>query len=118
VIQYAAGFYGDPAAPIDPDIYDRIMSSGRAKKVAAQPPSQPGLEDLYKEYGTRDPKELILRALMPEADLKKMREAGPVKRDYPTLSSPELDQVGKLMKLAKASVVQIESGKMSLTLRR
>ena len=118
VIQYAAGFYGEPAAPIDPDIYDRIMSSGRAKKVAEQPPAQPSLEDLYKEYGTRDPRELILRALMPEADLKKMRESGPVKLDYPTLASPELDQVGKLMKLARASVVQIESSKMSLTLRR
>ena len=118
VIQYAAGFYGEPVAPIDPDIHDRIMNAPRAKKVVARPPAQPGLEELYQEYGTRDPEELILRALMPEADLKKMRESGPVKRTYPILSSPELEQVGKLMKFAQASVVQIESGRMSLTLRR
>ncbi|MEE4146263.1 MAG: hypothetical protein V2I26_15775 [Halieaceae bacterium] len=118
VVQYAAGFYGDPVAPIDQDIFDRIMSAPRAKKVAARPPSQPTLEELEKEYGTRDPKELILRALMPESDLRKMRESGPVQRSYPLLSSPELQQANELMKMATASVVQIESEKMSMTLRR
>jgi oxaloacetate decarboxylase alpha subunit len=118
VLQYAAGFYGNPVAPIDENIYDRIMASPRAKKIAGQPPEQKTEEDLFKEYGTRDPDELILRALMPEADLKKMRESGPVNRDYPTLSSPELAQVGRLMKVAQAPLVQIESQKLSITLRR
>lgn len=118
VIQYAAGFYGDPVAPIDENIYDKIMSSPRAKKVVAQPPQQPTEQELYKEYGTKDPDELILRALMPEADLKRMRAAGPVRRDYPTLSSPELAEVGRLMKVAQAPLVQIESQNLSVTLRR
>jgi oxaloacetate decarboxylase (Na+ extruding) subunit alpha len=30
-----------------------------------------------------------------------------VKRDYPLLSSPELDQVHRLMRLAKSPVVQV-----------
>ena len=94
------------------------MSSPRAKKVASQPPEQKTDEDLYAEYGTRDTDELILRALMPEADLKKMRENGPVARDYPLLSSPELAQVGRLMKIAKAPLVQIESQNLSVTLRK
>lgn len=118
VIQYAAGFYGDPVAPIDENIYDRIMSSPRAKKVVAQPPQQPTEQELYKEYGTNDPDELILRALMPEADLKRMRAAGPVRQDYPMLSSPELAEVGRLMKVAQAPLVQIESQNLSVTLRR
>ena len=118
VIQYAAGFYGETVAPIEEDILDRIMSSPRAKKVASQPPQQKTEEELYKEYGTRDPDELILRALMPETDLKKMRENGPVARDYPVLSSPELAQVGRLMKVAQAPLVQIESQNLSVTLRR
>lgn len=118
VIQYAAGFYGDPVAPIDENIYDKIMSSTRAKKVVAHPPEQPNEQELYKEYGTNDPDELILRALMPEADLKKMRAAGPVQRDYPMLSSPELAEVGRLMKVAQAPLVQIESQNLSVTLRR
>ena len=69
-------------------------------------------------YGTDDDDELILRALMPEADLKKMREAGPLKRTYPLLSSPELDQVAKLMKLANSPVVQFATADMSVSLRR
>lgn len=118
VIQYAAGFYGETVAPIEEDILDRIMSSTRAKKVVSQPPQQKTEEELYEEYGTRDPDELILRALMPEADLQKMRDNGPVARDYPLLSSPELAQVARLMKVAQAPLVQIESQNLSVTLRR
>ena len=36
---------------------------------------------------------IVLRALVPAADIEKMRAAGPVKTSYPLLSSPELDQV-------------------------
>lgn len=118
VIQYAAGFYGETVAPIEENILDRIMSSPRGSKVAAQLPQQKTEEELFQEYGTRDPDELILRALMPETDLKKMRENGPVARDYPTLSSPELAEVERLMKVAKAPLIQIESQNLSVTLRR
>ena len=68
---------------------------------------------MRKRYGTDDDDELILRALVPEPDLEKMRAAGPVKRDYPLLSSPELDQVRKLMRTAKSPVVQFRSAKLS-----
>ena len=109
VIQYAAGFYGETVAPIDPNVRDMIMAAPRAKQVAGNPPEQPTIEELRKRYGTDDDDELILRALVPEPDLKKMREAGPVKRDFPLLSSPELDQVQRLMRVAKSPVVQIRS---------
>jgi oxaloacetate decarboxylase alpha subunit len=118
VIQYAAGFYGQPAAPIDPDILDRIMAAPRTRQILANPPEQPTIEELRKRYGTDDDDELILRALVPEPDLVKMRAAGPVKRSFPLLSSPELDQAQRLMQLAKSSVVQIKSAEMSLNLLR
>jgi oxaloacetate decarboxylase alpha subunit len=41
-----------------------------------------------------------------------------VKRDYPLLSSPELDEARRLMKVANSPVVQIRSEAMNLTLRR
>lgn len=118
VIQYAAGFYGETVAPIDADVYDRIMSAPRAKEVASTPPEQPTLEELRARYGGVGDDELILRALVPEADLQKMWAAGPVKRDYPVLSSPELAQVQRLMKIARAPVVQIASADLTLSLRR
>ena len=118
VVQYAAGFYGEPVAPIDPDVLDKIMEAPRAKQVTGNQPEQPTIEELRRRYGTDDDDELILRALVPEPDLEKMRAAGPVKRDYPLLSSPELDQVHRLMRLAKSPVVQIRSARMSVDLRR
>ena len=118
VIQYAAKFYGEPAGPIDPNILDRIMSAPRAKEVAATPPPQPSIAELRKQYGTDDDDELILRALVPAADLEKMWAAGPVKQTYPLLSTPELDQAARLMQLASSPVVQIKSAEFELSLRR
>lgn len=118
VIQYAAGFYGDPVAPIDPEVLDRIMHAPRAKTVLANPPEQPSIEDLRKRYDTSDDDELILRALVPQADLERMRSAGPVQRSYPLMSSAELDEVARLMRVARSPLVQLRSAELSLTLRR
>ena len=118
VIQYAAGFYGQTAAPIDPNVMDIIMSSPRGKQVAASPPPQPTIEELRKEYGTDDDDELILRALVPGEGLEKMKKAGPVKTTYPYLSSPELDQVRRLMTIARSPLVEIKSADFELTLRK
>jgi len=100
VIQYAAGFYGQTVAPVDANVMDIIMSSPRAKEVLANPPAQPTEDELRKQYGTNNDDELILRALVPGPAIDKMRAAGPVKRDYPLLSSPELDQVRKMLQIA------------------
>ena len=118
VVQYAAGFYGETVAPVDPDVMDRIMASPRAADVVANPPPDPSLEDLRTQYGTNDDDELIYRATVPQADIDKMRAAGPVRRDYPLLSSPELDQVRKLMALTSIPVVEVKSAALTMRLRR
>ena len=118
VIQYAAGFYGQTAAPIDPNVLDIIMSSPRAKQVVANPPPQPTIEELRKEYGTEDDDELILRALVAGEGLEKMKKSGPVKTTYPYLSSTELDQVRRLMNIARSPLVEIKSADFELTLRK
>jgi len=119
VIQYAAGFYGDPVAPIDPNVLDQIMAMPRAREILASPPEQPDLAELHRRHGTNgDDDELILRALVPAADLERMRAAGPVRRDYPMLSSPEFDRVHKLMRLANSPLVQIRSSELDLVMRR
>jgi len=47
-----------------------------------------------------------------------MRAAGPVKTTYPLLSTPELEQVRRLMRVARAPVLEIKSSLMNLSLRR
>ena len=118
VIQYAAGFYGETAGPIDPNIKDIIMSSPQAKQVVASPPPQPSIEDLRAEYGTDDDDELILRALVPGEGLEEMRKSGPVRTTYSYLSSPELQEVSKLMKIAQSPLVQVISDDFEMTLKR
>ena len=118
VIQYAAGFYGEPAGPIDANIMDKIMSSARGPEVSSSPPSQPTIEDLRKEYGTKDDDELILRALVPGEGLEKMRLSGPVAKTYPYLSDPDLARVAALMKVVKSPVFDLKSTSIELSLRR
>lgn len=118
VVQYAAGYYGETVAPIDADVLDRIMNSQRAKEVLDNPPPDPDLEELKKQYGTDDEDELIMRATVPQADIDKMRAAGPVRRDYPLLSTPELEQARKLMAMATSPVVELKTASMDISLRR
>jgi oxaloacetate decarboxylase alpha subunit len=118
IIQYALGYYGQPAAPIDANVLDRIMGSARAAQVRATPPEQPSIEELRARHGTNDDDELLLRVMIPETDLERMRTAGPLVRDYPLLSSPELDQARHLMQIATIPSVQFRSGELSLQLRR
>ncbi len=119
VIQYAAGYYGDSVAPFDPDVMDKIMSSPRAREIVATPPEQPDRAELHRRHGTNgDDDELLLRALVPGSDIDKMRAAGPIRQDYPTLSSPELDQVARLMRVATLPAVQLRSSEFELSMRR
>jgi oxaloacetate decarboxylase alpha subunit len=118
VIQYAAGFYGKTVAPVDAQVLDRIMAAPRAREVLAHPPESPDLDTLKKQHETQDEDELIFRAFLPQSDIDAMRAAGPVKQDYPLLSSPELDQVRKLMQMADVPLIQMHSETLDLTLRR
>jgi oxaloacetate decarboxylase alpha subunit len=118
VVAYAAGHYGTPPAPIEPDVLDRIMASRRATEIVAQPPEQPTLEELRARHGTgADDDELILKALIPEADIRAMRAAGPVRRDYP-LSSPEVAEMQALMATVRMPYVHITTERWALELRR
>ncbi|GLZ50240.1 carboxylase [Actinomycetospora sp. NBRC 106375] len=118
VIWYAAGHYGEMVAPIDDDVLDKIMSSPRAQSAAGNPPEQPTIEELRKRHGTQDDDELLLRALVPEADLDRMRAAGPTKRHFEVLASPELRQVNELLKATDLPAVQIKLGELQVELYR
>lgn len=118
VIWYAAGFYGDMVAPIAPDVFDKIMSSDRAKALVAKPPEQPTIEELRARHGTNNDDEVLLRALVPEADLERMRAAGPIKTVYPLLSSPELAEVSELLRTTRSPAVQLRIGQMNVEMYR
>ena len=118
VVAYAAGHYGHPPAPIDPDVLDRIMAAPRATLVVEQPPEQPTAEELRARHGTgSDDDELVLRALLPGPAIEAMRAAGPVRRDYP-LASPEVDEVRQLLRAASSPYLRVRTEAMDVELRR
>lgn len=118
VVAYAAGHYGVPPAPVDPDVLDKIMAGARAKEIAGNPPEEPSLEELRRRHGTgTDDDELILRALIPVHDLAAMRAAGPVRRDYP-LVSKELAELKLLLETVRSPYVSLSTEQYGLELRR
>jgi len=118
VVAYACGHYGEPPAPIDPQVVDWIMASPRAAAISAHPPEEPTLEELRARHGTgTDDDLLILKALIPDHDIQAMRAAGPVRRDYP-LSSPEVEEVRALMAAARTPYVRVATETWDLELRR
>jgi oxaloacetate decarboxylase alpha subunit len=119
VVAYAAGHYGEPPAPLDPQVLDRIMHSEQADRVAANPPEQPTLEDLRERHGTTPEEDdlLILKALIPETDIAAMQAAGRVERDFP-LTSPEVEELRALIRTVRTPYVRVATERYAVELRR
>jgi oxaloacetate decarboxylase (Na+ extruding) subunit alpha len=119
VVAYAAGHYGEPPAPIDPEVLDRIMASEQAARIVAEPPEQPTLDELRARHGTTEGEDdlLILKALIPESDIAAMQAAGPVQREFP-LTSPEVEEVRQLIATARTPYVHVMTERWGLELRR
>ena len=117
IIEYALGYYGEPAAPINENILDRILSSKRAKEVMDNPPENPSIEELRQRYSAKSDEELLLKFIIPEGDLEKMHAAGPLRRDYPLISSPDLAQVDRLLKTINLPAFALRTEDFSITLK-
>ena len=77
-IRYFLGHYGDPAAPVDPDIADRVLKLPQAAKLRDLIPIT--LAGARERFGRRiSEEELLLRLTMPEEQVDAMVAA----RDRP-----------------------------------
>jgi oxaloacetate decarboxylase alpha subunit len=119
VVAYAAGHYGEPPAPIDPEVLDRIMHADNADRVVARPPEQPTLEELRARHGTGPDEDdlLILKALIPEPDIAAMQAAGPVRRDFP-LVPPQVEELRTLIRTVQSPYVRVSTEQWAMELRR
>jgi oxaloacetate decarboxylase (Na+ extruding) subunit alpha len=117
VLIYAHGFYGDPVAPLDPDVLDTMMSSPKAKSYTDWQPPQPGLGELRNRFGSGiSDDELILRLLVPENDIDVMRATPVRSRDFaPT--TREMRFVRELVETSVGAYLHVEAGDFSLTLQ-
>jgi oxaloacetate decarboxylase alpha subunit len=65
-----------------------------------------------------DDDELLLRLLVNEDDIAAMRAAGPSRRDYPTIRSPEVRLVKRLLEHGHGNHVHLETPDVSVSLTR
>ncbi|MEM4450520.1 MAG: biotin carboxyl carrier protein [Nitrososphaerota archaeon] len=86
IIQYAAGWFGPPPAPIDPDVLDKIRSQPKAKEYFDKEVPQLSVEEIRRQMGLGpevSDEEFLLRYSMTDQDVDEMLKAGPIKTTYP-----------------------------------
>jgi pyruvate/oxaloacetate carboxyltransferase/biotin carboxyl carrier protein len=107
VIKYVMGYYGEPAAPVDHNIVDRVMSSPRAKEFVNWKPEgySKSVEELRREIGHElSDDELLLKILIPgkpvrrsepqkSATLSMIKATAPISppTDFPTEFTVDVD---------------------------
>lgn len=121
VIIYTLGHLGQPPAPIDEQVKDRIFSSPRAKEYLSWEPPQPSLKELRDEYGGPHltDEELLSRYLVPMEDIDATRAAGRITPSYEFRDSLATVQlVEEAASLRRPTFVSIRRGDVQLTLSR
>lgn len=95
--KYVLGYYGQLAAPVDPNVLDRII--GKEQPVTARPGEllAPALERVRRERGpfASDDDRLLAVFYNPE-QYQKLVNARPIKTDYPVARTPLLTLVKEL----------------------
>ena len=84
VLVYVLGHLGEPPAPIDQNVLDRMLSTDRGKEMQAWVPPQPTIGEMKEQYGDRtmSDEELLRRYLVPLQDVEATHAAGPAPRTY------------------------------------
>ena len=84
-IKYVLGYYGEPVAPIDPNVMDRVMSLPRTKQFLNWKPEgyEKSVEEMRQEIGPElSDDDLLLKILIPG---KPVKRAEPKKKASPAV---------------------------------
>jgi oxaloacetate decarboxylase alpha subunit len=81
VIQYVAGWFGEPPASIDQNILDKISSLPQAKSIFNTEPPEPTIQELRQKIGTGlSDDEFLLRLVLTDEEIEGLQ---PIKTQYP-----------------------------------
>src|SRR5207244_12426589 len=120
-VRYFLGHYGEPAAPLAPDIVERVLSRPRAEELRGVEPLQ--LEGARARFGSGiSDEELLLRLTMPEEQVDAMLASSPVPARPRIAAGPNRSPVVTLLsEVAKRrSIVhlRVQKGEETLEWRR
>ncbi len=95
-IRYFLGHYGEPPAPVDQEIADRVLERPRTDELRTLEPLH--LEGARRRFGARiSDEELLLRLTMPEEQVDAMLAAPPATSRPRVAARPERDPVVTLL---------------------
>jgi oxaloacetate decarboxylase alpha subunit len=121
VLVYVLGHLGEPPAPIDENVLDRMLSTDRGREMQAWEPPQPTIPELKEQYGDRSmsDEELLRRYLVPRQDVEATHAAGPPARAYHFDDDgvPE-SLINDVLAASRIGFAEIESGGFSVRMRR
>ena len=117
VIIYLMGKFGEPPAPVDEDVRDKVLSSAHGQRFAGWERPQPSLKEVREQYGGAkiSDEELLLRYMVPLEDLQAAYAAGPVRPGYDFHAATSLrDLMEHALTLKRARHVRITTPEGSL----
>jgi len=86
-VRYFLGHYGDPAAPVSPEVAERVLSRPRAQELRNLEPLQ--LDGARERFGRRiSDEELLLRLTMPQEQVDAMLHRSPAAERVREASRP------------------------------
>lgn len=94
---YVRGGYGEIAGEIEPNLYDRITRG--AEPITERPGAlvEPAIERLRKTRGPfESDDDLLLAAFYDDTQYSALKDAGPIKTDYPLMETPLLTLVKEI----------------------
>ena len=106
VRKYALGYYGELAAPVDPNVMDRIAR--RESPVTARPGEllAPGLERVRRERGPfASDDDLLLAAFYGPEPYESLVAARPIRTEYPVGRTPLVTLIRELC--ARRAIVSV-----------
>ncbi|HZB40338.1 MAG TPA: hypothetical protein VE487_05200 [Ilumatobacter sp.] len=121
VLVYVLGHLGEPPAPIDENVRDRMLATDRGRELQAWEPPQPTIRELKEQYGDRtmSDEELLRRYLVPRQDVEATHAAGPAARTY-HFEDDEVPEslIDDLLAASRIGFAEIQTGGFNVTLRR
>jgi oxaloacetate decarboxylase alpha subunit len=120
-VRYFLGHYGEPAAPLDPEVADKVLARRQAAKLRdLQPVSLEGARERFGA-GISD-EELLLRLTMPEEQVDAMKASPPATERAPVAARPGRDPLVTLLreveKRESISYMRLEKGDDLVVWRR
>jgi len=120
VALYVIEAYGQPPAPIDPDVKDRVLHTPRGRGLAGWTRPRWTLDEVRQEYaGTTDitDDELFRLHFAPPEDVVATATAGAMRRDYPIATPPE-QLVARAFEVRDARRVSVRGADFAVDLSR